>query len=256
MKKYIYFLSDAHLGSLAVESRRTQERRLVNFLDAVKEKAMAVYLMGDMFDFWYEYKTVVPKGFTRFLGKLSELTDAGVEVHYFTGNHDIWMHDYLEKECGVIMHRDTAETLEIYGQMFYMGHGDGLGKLTRGFKFIRGIFHSKICQTLFSALHPRWGVSFGLKWAKQSRLKRKDGKEPPYQGENNEVLCVYAKEYLKTHPEINYFIFGHRHIELDLMLSRECRLLLLGDWITQFTYARFDGEQMILDTYLEGETEV
>ena len=256
MKKNVYFLSDAHLGSLAFTSHRTQEKRLVSFLDALKGKSAAVYLLGDMFDFWYEYKTVVPKGYTRFLGKLSELTDAGVEVHYFIGNHDIWMKDYLESECGVIVHRDKAETVEIYGQIFYLSHGDGLGKLTPGFKFIRSIFHSKICQCLFSALHPRWGVTFGLKWAKHSRLKRKDGKEPPYQGENNETLCLFAKDYLKTHPEINFFIFGHRHIELDLMLKRDTRMIILGDWISQFTYARFDGENMIVDNYLEGETEV
>lgn len=253
--KPIYFISDAHLGSLAIQSRRTQERRLVNFLDSIKHKAAAVYLLGDMFDFWYEYRTVVPRGYTRFLGKLAELTDLGVEVHYFTGNHDLWMKDYLQRECGVELHREKAETIELYGQTFLLAHGDGLGKIDAGFRFIRAMFHSNLCQRLFSALHPRWGVSLGRQWAKHSRLKREDGKEPPYQGEDKEPLCIYAKEYLQTHPDVNYFIFGHRHIELDLMLSRTARMLILGDWISQFTFARFDGETMLLDSYLEGETE-
>lgn len=251
--KNIYFLSDAHLGSRAIEHGRTHERRLVNFLDSIKEKAAAVYLLGDMFDFWYEYKLVVPKGYTRFLGKLSELTDRGVEVHYFTGNHDMWCGDYLERECGVTLHR-VPLTVEIYGKTFLLAHGDGLGDPDRKFKVLSAIFHSKSCQILFSALHPRWAIEFGLNWAKHSRLKRVDGREPEYMGENKEYLVLYAKEYLKTHDEINYFLFGHRHIELDLMLSRNSRILILGDWINYFSYAVFDGEHMFLEEFVEGET--
>ena len=159
--KNVYFLSDAHLGSLAIPHQRMQERRLVRFLDSIKEKAGAIYLLGDMFDFWYEYKYVVPKGFTRFLGKLSELTDMGVEVHYFTGNHDIWAYEYLEKECGVILHK-KPETTEIYGHEFFLAHGDGMGDPNKSFKLIRAIFHNKLCQWAFSNLHPRWGIGFGL----------------------------------------------------------------------------------------------
>lgn len=251
----VYFLSDAHLGSRAIEHSRTQERRLVNFLDQIKDKADAVYLLGDMFDFWFEYKTVVPKGFTRFLGKISELTDMGVEVHFFTGNHDIWCGDYLEKECGVILHKHPV-TMEINDKLFFLAHGDGLGDTDKKFKFLRGVFHNKVCQALFAALHPRWGVDFGLTWAKHSRLKRKDGKEPEYQGEANEPLICFAKEYLKTHPDVNYFLFGHRHIELDMFLNRDARIMILGDWISQFTYAVFDGEHMFLEEFVEGESQV
>lgn len=251
----VYFLSDAHLGSRAIEHSRTQERRLVNFLDHIKDKADAVYLLGDMFDFWFEYKTVVPKGFTRFLGKISELTDRGVEVHFFTGNHDIWCGDYLERECGVILHRNPV-TMEIHDKVFFLAHGDGLGDNDKKFKFLRGVFHNKVCQSLFAALHPRWGVNFGLAWAKHSRLKRKDGKEPEYQGEANEPLICFAKEYLKTHPDVNYFMFGHRHIELDMFLNRDTRIMILGDWISQFTYAVFDGEHMFLEEFVEGESQV
>lgn len=251
--KNVYFISDAHLGSRAIAHSRTQERRLVNFLDSIKEKAAAVYLLGDMFDFWHEYKTVVPKGYTRFLGKISELTDRGIEVHFFTGNHDLWCGDYLEKECGVVIHRQTS-TIEIYGSVFLMSHGDGLGSNDRKYKILRKIFHNKICQKLFASIHPRWGMTFGLEWARHSRMKRVDGKEPAYMGEDREELVCFAKEYLKTHPSINYFIFGHRHIELDLMLSRSSRLVILGDWISQFSYAVFDGTHFFLEEFIEGES--
>ena len=253
MKKNIYFLSDAHLGSRAIEHSRTHERRLVNFLDSIKDKAEAIYLLGDMFDFWYEFKLVVPKGYTRFLGKLSELTDSGVEVHYFTGNHDMWCDDYLERECGIILHRQPL-TCELGGQEFYLAHGDGLDYADRNWKvrLMQAMFHSRTLRRLFSALHPRWSVEFGLEWAKHSRLKRVDGKEPPYQGEDKEGLVLYAKDYLQVHPTINYFIFGHRHIELDLMLARDNRVVILGDWINTFSYAVYDGNQLILDRFIEG----
>jgi len=253
--KNVYFLSDAHLGSLAIKHGRTQERRLVNFLDQIKEKAAAIYLLGDMFDFWYEFKTVVPKGYTRFLGKLSELTDMGVEIHFFTGNHDIWCKDYLEKECGLIVHKKPLTT-EIYGKEFYLAHGDGLGDPDKKFQFLRSLFHNKFLQTLFSSIHPRWSMAFGLKWAEQSRLKREDGKEPDYMGEDKEYLVIYTKKYLQTHPDINYFIYGHRHIELDLQLTKTSRVLILGDWINLFTYAVFDGEHLFMERFIEGETQV
>ena len=248
----IYFLSDAHLGSLAIPHGRMQERRLVRFLDEIKENAEAIYLLGDMFDFWYEYRHVVPKGFTRFLGKLSELTDSGIEVHYFIGNHDIWAYGYLEQECGVIIHRKPL-TLDLYGKTFLLAHGDGMGDPNSSFKVIRAIFHNKICQKLFTWLHPDLGMAFGLQWAKHSRLKHGDGGDPPYMGEDKEHLVLYAKKYIQTHPDIDYFIFGHRHIELDLVLANQSRVIILGDWISQFTYAVFDGERLFIENYEEGE---
>ena len=157
----IYFLSDAHLGSLAIPHARTQERRLVSFLDKIKHKAQAVYLLGDMFDFWHEYRTVVPKGYTRLLGKISELTDMGIEVHYFYGNHDLWQGDYFEKECGMTVHKHE-EVVEIGGQMFFLAHGDGLDATDKRFKLLRSVFHNRTCQRLFAAIDPRWGVVFGL----------------------------------------------------------------------------------------------
>lgn len=254
--KPVYFLSDAHLGSLAIAHRRTHERRLVNFLDNIKEKAEAVYLLGDIFDFWYEYRTVVPKGYTRLLGKISELTDKGVEVHFFTGNHDLWINDYFEQECGMIVHREISFTTEIYGKLFYLAHGDGLGAEDKKYKILRRIFHNATCKRLFSALHPRWGVQFGLNWAKHSRLKHeRAGGDPPYMGEEHEDLIRFSKGYLSTHADINYFIFGHRHIELDLSLSPTTRTLIIGDWISRFSYAVFDGESLKLEHFIEGETQ-
>ena len=253
--KPVYFISDAHLGSLAIDHGRMHERRLVRFLDSIKHKAAAVYMLGDMFDFWYEYHTVVPRGYTRFLGKVSDLTDMGVEVHFFTGNHDIWAYDYLERECGVVLHKQPLTT-EIYDRIFLLAHGDGLGDPDRGFRLIRSVFHNRLCQRLFSALHPRWGMWFGLEWARRSRLKRPDGQEPPYMGEHKEPLVLYAKSYIREHPSVDYLIFGHRHIELDLQLSKKARMMILGDWISQFSYAVFDGEHIFLEDYVEGESQV
>ncbi|MDE5782768.1 MAG: UDP-2,3-diacylglucosamine diphosphatase [Prevotella sp.] len=253
--KNIYFLSDAHLGSWAIDHRRMQERRLVRFLDNIKEKAAAVYLLGDMFDFWYEYKYVVPRGYTRFLGKLSELTDMGIEVHYFTGNHDIWAYDYLERECGVILHK-KPQTVELYGKVFYLAHGDGLGDPDKKFKLIKSIFHNPICQWAFSTLHPRWGMWFGHTWAKHSRMKRPGGEEPPYMGEDREHLILYTKKYIQHHSNIDYFIYGHRHIEVDLQLTKKARVIILGDWISHFSYIVYDGEHLFMQQYIEGESQV
>lgn len=252
--KNVYFLSDAHLGSLAIEHSRTHERRLVRFLDSIKYKASAVYLLGDIFDFWNEYKYVVPKGFTRFLGKISEMTDMGVEVHFFTGNHDLWTYGYLEKECGMIIHTKPT-TIDIYGKIFYLAHGDGLGDPDKKYKLLRRIFHNKLCQKTLNTFHPRWGMWLGLNWAKHSRLKRADGREVPYLGENKEYLVKYTKQYIKTHQNIDFFLYGHRHIELDLMLTKKSRMMILGDWIWQFTYAVFDGEHIFMEQYVEGESE-
>ena len=256
--KNIYFISDAHLGSLAIEHGRMQERRLVRFLDSIKHKARAVYLLGDMFDFWYEYRYVVPKGYTRFLGKLSELTD--VEVHYFTGNHDIWAYDYLERECGVVLHKQPL-TVELYDKVFYLAHGDGLGDPNRSFKLIRAVFHSRLCQRLFSALHPRWGMWFGLNWARHSRLKHQQTDEPAYMGERREHLVLYTRQYMQTHPDVDVYVYGHRHIELDLQMppvagsKKRPRVVILGDWITQMTYLVFDGDHLLLSEYVEGESQ-
>jgi len=250
MKK-TYFISDAHLGSLATQDPREQEKHLCRFLDEIKPQAESLYMLGDIFDFWFEYRNAVPKGFTRLLGKLSELTDAGIAVHFFTGNHDIWCKDYLTRECGVVMHYGP-EVVEIEGKTFFLAHGDGLGDDSKSFKLLRSIFHNPCCQWLFRWLHPDLGLPFGLNWAKNSRIRHMQGgteADPPYRGENEEPLVLFAKQYIKEHPQTDYLIFGHRHIELDLMLTRQNRLLILGDWITQFTYAEFSDGGLTLKNF-------
>lgn len=243
-----YFLSDAHLGSLAFPDRLDRERRLVAFLDSIKHEASALYLLGDMFDFWHEWGEVVPKGYTRFLGKLSELTDLGVEVHFFLGNHDLWAYRYLHDECGVTLHAGPL-TLQTPQGTVFMAHGDGLGDTDRAFRFLRGVFHSRVLQWLFRTFIPTsWAMRFGLSWARHSRLSKGD---EPYRGEDSEALVSFAKNYLKEHPEVSFFIFGHRHIELDLMLSRSCRLIVLGECYELCTYAVLDDNGLRLDSFAE-----
>jgi UDP-2,3-diacylglucosamine hydrolase len=244
MKKNIYFISDAHLGSLLVENARKHEKMLVAWLDEIKEDARALYILGDMFDFWYEYKLVVPRGFVRFLGKLAELSDMGVEIHFFIGNHDIWAFDYFEQEIGAKIHREAFVT-EIYGKKFFLAHGDGLGDPSLNFKFLRGLFHNKLAQILFSALHPRIGMGIGLAWSKKRRKKKNS--EPEYMGEDKEHLIQFAKSYIGEH--IDFFVFGHRHIILDLVLKNKSRVLIIGDWMKLFSYAVFDGENMYIEQY-------
>ncbi|GHT32095.1 UDP-2,3-diacylglucosamine hydrolase [Bacteroidia bacterium] len=243
MKK-IYFISDAHLGSLMVENAREQEKRLVTWLDGIKNDAAALYLLGDMFDFWYEYRLVVPRGYTRFLGKLAELADAGIELHFFIGNHDIWTFDYLEKEIGMTIHRKPYIT-EIYGKRFFLAHGDGLGDPSLRFKMIRGLFHNRLAQILFSALHPRIGVGIGLLWSKQSRKKKESGFSAKYRGEDKEHLVQFAKAYTGEH--IDFFVFGHRHIILNLELHNKSRVAIIGDWMQLFSYAVFDGKTFLVE---------
>jgi len=246
-KEKIFFISDMHLGSSVFNDSRTVEKQLVRWLDSIGKSATALYLLGDIFDFWFEYKRSVPRGFTRFLGKLAELSDAGVEIHYFTGNHDIWIYDYLPEEIGLILHKEPLLTT-IAGKTFYLAHGDGLGDYSRSFKLIRWIFHNRICQVLYRAIHPDLGIKLGLAWAKHSRLKEK--KHPlPYFGGDKEHLVLYASSVLQTHPKIDYFIFGHRHILLDLMMNSKTRMLIIGDWLQYFSFAVFDGEKLKLDQY-------
>jgi len=246
-KEKIFFISDMHLGSSVFNDPRTVEKQLVRWLNAIGRDAKALYLLGDVFDFWFEYKRSVPRGFTRFLGKLAELSDAGVEIHYFIGNHDIWIDDYLPEEIGLILHKEPLLTT-IAGKTFYLAHGDGLGDYSRSFKLIRWIFHNKVCQFLYRSIHPDLGIKFGYAWAKRSR--QKELKHPlPYFGGDKEHLVLYADSCLQTHPEIDYFIFGHRHILLDLMLNHKTRMLIIGDWLRYFSFAVFDGEKLKLDQY-------
>ena len=245
MDKKVYFLSDAHLGSKMHADSKETERKMCAWLDAARQDAQAIYLLGDIFDYWFEYKTVVPRGFTRLLGKLSEITDAGIEVHFFIGNHDIWLTDYLQNECGLIIHRKPLIT-EILGKKFFIAHGDGLADKSMAFKLLRRIFHSKFLRFCFAALHPRWTVGLAHAWSNKSR---ETGGVQDFLGEDREYLIQFAKQEIARTPDIDYFVFGHRHILLDFPLNTKVRVIHLGDWIKLFSYASFDGEEMKLERF-------
>lgn len=247
VKDKIYFASDVHLGSSVPSDPLVTEKRFVRWLDSIKEDAKALYLLGDIFDFWFEYKKVVPKGFTRTLGKLAELNDNGTEIHFFTGNHDIWAFDYLPREIGAVVHTEPLTTT-ISGKTFYLAHGDGLGDNSRSFQIIRSIFRNRICQKLFAAFPSRWGIAFAHRWSAHSR-KKALAQGCDYFGEDKEHLVLYAKAYFKTHPDIDFFLFGHRHILFDLLIPPQTRIIILGDWLSLFSYAVFDGKELKLETF-------
>lgn len=241
--KKIYFLSDFHLGAPDAVASLLREKKIVQFLDQIKSSAEEVFLLGDMFDFWFEYRKVVPKGYVRILGKIAELTDAGIPVHFFTGNHDLWMKDYFEKELQVkVYHKPSA--FQFNGKKFLIGHGDGLGPGDYGYKFIKKVFRNPICQFLFSILPPTIGIGLANYFSRKSRAKTGLSNEV-FLGEEKEWLIVYAKDVLKL-AHYDYFVFGHRHLPLDIPLSENSRYINLGDWIQYFSYAEFDGDNVEL----------
>lgn len=242
-KTKIYFASDFHLGLPDYEKSLSREKSIVRWLDEIKNDALEIYLLGDIFDFWFEYKTVVPRGFTRFLGKLSELTDSGIKIHFFVGNHDLWIFDYLPKETGVIIHRKPLETT-LLGKKFYLAHGDGLGPGDKGFKSLKKVFTSKIAQWLFARIHPNASVSFAKNWSRHSRMTE-NPKTYEFKGEDKEWLILHSKEILKTNF-FDFFIYGHRHIPTKLKLENNSTYINLGDWIMNFTYAEYDGNTIEL----------
>jgi len=241
----IYFASDFHLGFPSYEKSLEREKKIVSWLDSIRSDASEIYLLGDIFDYWFEYKKVVPRGFTRFLGKISEITDSGIPVHFFTGNHDIWVFDYLPRETGIILHREPV-IKEFNGLKFYLGHGDGLGPGDKKYKLLKKVFTSKTLQWLFARLHPNFSVWFAHKWSHSSRFSKVND---PFKSENKESLTIYAKEKLKT-QHFDYFIFGHRHIPLNHPLTNKSRFIHTGDWINNFSYCVFDGEKVDLKFFI------
>ena len=237
-EKNTYFLSDLHLGAPYMEDTKENEMRVVAFLDSIKKDTDTIYLLGDILDYWYEYKYVVPRGYVRFFGKLAELSDSGIRIVWLKGNHDIWIFDYLPKELGVEV-LDGSIVEEIRGKKFFLSHGDGVGKLDTSFKIIRGIFRNKFCQWAFSGIHPRWTVPFAYNWSAHSR---KEGEE---RGLPDEILLKnlrnFVKEYHKTYPEIDYFVFGHIHILSREEIEKGCEMIVLGEWIHTFSYARLSS---------------
>jgi UDP-2,3-diacylglucosamine hydrolase len=239
----IYFASDFHLGSPNEEVSLVREKKIVAWLEAARADAAEIFLVGDLFDFWFEYKRSVPRGYTRLLGKISEITDSGIPVHVFTGNHDMWIFDYLPKECGVQVHRAPIERTW-GGKQFLIGHGDGLGPGDYGYKFIKKIFASKVCQWLFARLHPNFGIWLASSLSGYSRSTT-GHKDQVYLGDDKEWLIVYCREVLEK-KHYDYFIFGHRHMAIDFKLNERARYINLGEWMHQESWACWDGEELTL----------
>ncbi len=244
--KNIYFLSDFHLGVPNYENSRERERYLCDFLNEIKDQADEIFLAGDIFDMWYEYKTVVPKGYVRLLGTLASLSDGGIKITAFTGNHDMWMFGYLKQELNIEVHREPIERTW-NGVDFLIGHGDGLGPGDYGYKFIKKIFANKVCQWLFGWIHPDWGLRLANALSRRSRIAT-GTTDATWLGDDKEHLYIYCQEYLQQHP-INYFIFGHRHLPLTKAINPQSTYINLGDWVKYFTYAVFDGAACELKTY-------
>jgi UDP-2,3-diacylglucosamine hydrolase len=250
LRQNIYFASDFHLGVPSYEASLKREKMIVQWLEQIKHDAKEIYLVGDQFDMWFEYRHVVPKYFTRFLGKLAELSDAGITIHAFSGNHDVWMFDYFEKELGIKVYHNPIDRIYA-GKKFYIAHGDGLGPGDYGYKFIKRIFRNPFCQWLFKWIHPDWGLPLANFFSGKSRQAnyKSDG---DFLGEDREWLIIHSKEVLKK-QHYDYFIYGHRHHPLDFPLSGGAHCINLGDWITHFTYAVFDGSTVRLEKFVQSE---
>jgi UDP-2,3-diacylglucosamine hydrolase len=240
--KKVYFISDVHLGLPNHKDSLERERKLVAWLDSILPETKALYLLGDIFDFWYEYKHVVPKGYVRFFAKIAEFTDQGIPVCFFTGNHDVWAYNYFEQEMGMTIYR-KPQTIEMSGKTFHMAHGDGLGPADTGFKLLKWLFTNRFAQFMFSRLHPNFALWLGNSWSRKKRYSDNLDKLK-FEGADKEWLVAYSKDLLKT-EKIDYFLYGHRHIAVNLKIQ-DAQFINLGDWIHNFTYAIFDGENLKL----------
>jgi len=242
-REKIYFASDFHLGIPNLSESHKREKFIVNWLTEIEKDAKAIYLVGDIFDFWFEYKKVVPKGFVRLLGKLAELTDNGIMVHFLVGNHDLWANDYLEKEIGIIIHHKPI-IIEEQNKKIFIGHGDSLGNGDFLYKLLRKIFTSKICQFLFARIHPNFGLSLAHNWSKNSRKKY----EAPFKGKEQETLYKFCQENEKTNS-LDYYVFGHRHIPLELNINHQTIYINLGEWLSSNSYAELEKGKISLKYY-------
>lgn len=237
----IYFASDFHLGIDAKFTSAERERQIVRWLDVIKADAAELYLVGDVFDFWFEYASVVPKGYVRLLGKLAELRDSGIAIYFFIGNHDMWMFRYFEEELGIPIYRKPI-VRELYGKTFFIGHGDGLGPGDHGYKFLKKIFANPVCQWLFGWIHPNLGIGLANYWSQKSREQNKI--ETEFYGPEKERLLAYANRKLDQQAA-DFYVFGHRHLPIDYTLKDgKSRYINLGEWMNYNSYAVFDGENV------------
>ena len=248
--KKIYFLSDFHLGTPDAESSLAREKKIVDFLNSIRHDAAMIFIVGDMFDFWFEYRKVVPKGFVRLLGKLAELSDAGISISFFVGNHDMWMRTYFQEELGIPVYFEPKE-YQLMGKRFLVGHGDGLGPGDYGYKLLKKLFRNPLAQWLFGILPPSVGLGIANYYSRRSRAAT-GAEDDRFLGEENEWLLMYCKEVLQK-EHFDFFVFGHRHLPIDFLLnpgaSVPSRYLNLGDWIRYDSYVEFDGVNAVLKYY-------
>lgn len=247
--KKVYFASDFHLGAPDAATSRRRELTIVRWLESIRADAQMVFLVGDIFDFWFEYRHAVPKGFIRLLGKLAELSDAGIELIFFTGNHDMWMADYFEQELDATIHRAPVEFRfsSPAGSIkkIIVGHGDGLGPGDKVYKGLKKVFENPLARWTFRQLHPDVGLRLANGWSRRSRISNTKKGEEEFRGETHEWLYLYCQE-IEAHDPHDYYIFGHRHLPLDLEVSPTSRYINLGEWVNQQTYAVFDGRVLEL----------
>jgi UDP-2,3-diacylglucosamine hydrolase len=246
--KKVYFASDFHLGVPDHKTSLDREKKIIRWLSAIQSDAAEIFIVGDIFDFWFEYRNAIPKGFVRLQGKIAELTDSGIPVHFFTGNHDMWMFDYLPKELGVSLHRDNIERT-FNDKVFFIGHGDGLGPGDHGYKLIKKVFASGWAKWLFARFHPNFGIGLANFLSRKSRAATGD-EDSKFLGPENEWLFIYscAQETIKHR---DFYIFGHRHLPMDLKVGEGSRYINLGEWINQHTFAVFDGSELMLEKFTE-----
>jgi UDP-2,3-diacylglucosamine hydrolase len=246
--KKIYFASDQHFGAPNSEESFIREQKFVRWLDIVKKDAESIFLLGDLFDFWFDYKKVVPRGFVRVLGKLAEIKDSGIPIYFFVGNHDLWMSDYFEKELNIPVYHSPKE-FTFNNKTFFIGHGDGLGPGDEGYKRMKKVFTNRFSKWLFRWLHPDIGVRLAQYLSVKNKLISGE-EDVVFLGENDEWLVQYAKRKLEL-KHYDYFLFGHRHLPMEIILNEKSKYINTGDWISHFSYAVFDSENLSLKKFEE-----
>jgi UDP-2,3-diacylglucosamine hydrolase len=242
----VFFASDFHLGAPDTETSKIREEKIIRWLDSIEKDAAALFLVGDVFDFWFEYDKVIPKGFIRFLGKIAALRDRGLPIIFFTGNHDLWMKDYFTKELGIPVYSHPIQ-IEINRKKFLIGHGDGLGPGDSKYKVLKKVFTNEVCQWMFKWLHPDIGIRLAQKWSGSSRITNQKKDEDHFKGED-EWLWQYCKQ-VEQQMHHDFYVFGHRHLPLELPVGKHGKYINLGEWVRQYTYGEFDGEEMSLKSF-------
>jgi UDP-2,3-diacylglucosamine hydrolase len=240
--KKIYFASDFHLGAPSLEESIDREKKVIEWLRTVKSNAQHIFILGDIFDFWFEYKYVIPKGFSRLMGEFISIRDDHIPITFFPGNHDMWMFDYFQSEFGISIYKKPS-TLIINEKKFMIGHGDGLGPGDRTYKILKRLFENKVCQWAFRWLHPDMGYKLANHYSYKSRQKNLF-KDDEFKGEK-EWLLQYCRQ-IESEQHHDYYIFGHRHLPLDIKINEKSRYINIGDWIKAFTYGEYDGREMCL----------